>query len=87
MRRGGDGGTGDEEWRARLAQDAVDGVVMGPAGGGLMDVEVDGVGDGGREGGRAERGRRPLERVRATRSEHIFDTGLRTTGATRGTDD
>ena len=47
MRRGGDGGTGDEEWRARLVQDAVDGVVMGPAGGGLMDVEV----NDGREGG------------------------------------
>ena len=43
-----------------------------------MDVEVDGVGDGGREGGRAERERRPLERVRATRSERIFNTTLRT---------
>ena len=29
-----------------------------------MGLEVDGVGEGGREGGWAEMGRRPLERVR-----------------------
>ena len=49
-----------------MFQDVVDGVVIGPAGagGGLMGLEGDGIGDGGREGGRAERERRPLERVR-----------------------